>query len=193
MEANKTGVNKLAERILADARENAEAVACASEKELAAVRAESEANGQATRKDCAKKREAAVQAVLDGNRTRAAIDGKKQALAKKRIVIDEAFDKAYRAMLALAPEKRGALCAAMLKSEAEGGETVIPATADRTQITEIVRTMEAAKLTLSVKDASIDGGFILTGAGYEKDCSFRAMMDELRMREETNVAKMLFD
>ena len=49
-----------------------------------------------------------------------------------------------------------------------------------------------AKLTLSDQDAPCEGGFLLRGGSYEKDCSLNALMAELRLKEETNAARILF-
>ena len=48
------------------------------------------------------------------------------------------------------------------------------------------------KLTLSDQDAPCEGGFLLLGGSYEKDCSLNALMAELRLKEETNAARILF-
>mgnify|MGYP003593416828 CR=1 FL=1 len=47
-------------------------------------------------------------------------------------------------------------------------------------------------LTISANDAKIDGGFVLVGEGYEKDCSFRSLLSEVRESEETAVYQLLF-
>ena len=49
-----------------------------------------------------------------------------------------------------------------------------------------------AALTLGAVDASIKGGFTLVSRGYEKDCSFEAMLRDARDRLEGGVAKRLF-
>ena len=53
-----------------------------------------------------------------------------------------------------------------------------------------------ARLPFSVKlsdrDADAEAGFLLLGDGYEKDCSMKAILRELRDAEETNVATILF-
>ena len=52
--------------------------------------------------------------------------------------------------------------------------------------------MNAVALTLSDRDAPCEGGFLLRGGSYEKDCSLNALMAELRLKEETNAARILF-
>jgi hypothetical protein len=53
--------------------------------------------------------------------------------------------------------------------------------------------MPQKRLSLSDKDAAIDGGFVLLGEGYEKDCSFRSLLSVVRGEEETAVYQLLFD
>lgn len=127
METNMNGANKLAERILSDARADAERTLSEARASADALRRESEARLQALSADYAAKREAAANALVEGSRTRASLDARKAALAKKRAVIDEAFVRAYQDMCALDVTARGAICRRMLEAEAEGGETVVPA------------------------------------------------------------------
>ena len=101
MEMNKTGTNKLAERILADARSAAEQTLSEANAAAKTISADNVQKLNAMRKDFEQKREAAVQSVLDGSRTRASIDGKKAALEKKRALIDSVFAKSYEALCAL--------------------------------------------------------------------------------------------
>ena len=63
----------------------------------------------------------------------------------------------------------------------------------RAALAAIIAAMPEKKLTLSMDDAAIDGGFVLQGEGYEKDCSFRSLLDTVREAEETAVYQLLFD
>ena len=188
-----SGTNKLAERILGDAEAEAQKTLAEAEAAAGAIRAESERALKARREELSIKREAAVKSLLDGFMTRAALDGRKSTLAKKRVIIDETFLKAYRALLALDENGRARICERMLRAEAEGGETVVPAKADRKGIELVLSGLKDKQLKLSEQDANIEGGFLLVSKSYEKDCSFRSLMNEVRQSEETSVAKMLFD
>lgn len=192
METNVNGANKLAERIVSDARADAEQTLSEARMSVDTLKREAEARMQALSADHEAKRQAAVASVIDGSKTRASLDARKAALAKKRAVIDDAFSQAYANMCALDASARGAICRRMLSSEAEGGETVVPAATDRIAIAAILAELPIANLTLSDVDAPIDGGFLLVGRGYEKDCSFKAILSQLRDNEETNVAGILF-
>jgi len=81
----------------------------------------------------------------------------------------------------------------MLATQAEGGETVLPATADRAALVALIAAMPEKKLTIASDNARIDGGFILLGDGYEKNCSFKSLLDTVRGAEETAVYQLLFN
>lgn len=188
-----SGTNKLAERIIGDAEAEAQKTLAEANTAAEQIRAENERAVKALRALHAQKREAAVQSRTAGFLTRAALDGRKSALAKKRVIIDEAFQSAYQSLLRLDEKKRTLICEQLLRAEAEGGETVVPAKADRKGIERVLAGMKEKNLTLSSQDAPIEGGFLLVSRSYEKDCSFRSLMNETRQNEETSVAKMLFD
>ncbi len=187
-----TGTMKLATRIIEDARADAEKTGAAANESIAEIRAENEKTQSLRKAEFAAKREAAVKSVLDGCKTRAELDGRKQALTKKRAVIDEVFNRAYSALLALSGSAREAVLGAMLAAEAEDGDVVVPAQADRALLTKVLNGFAGAKVTLGPDDAPLDGGFMLVNAGYEKDCSFQSLLRELRGEEETAVARLLF-
>lgn len=188
-----SGTNKLAERIVGDAETEAQKTCAEANAAAEVIHAENERAVKALRALHAQKRESAVKSRTGGFLTRAALDGRKSALSKKRAIIDEAFQSAYQSLLRLDETKRAHICEQLLRAEAEGGETVVPAKADRKGIERALAGMKDKNLTLSNQDAPIDGGFLLVSKSYEKDCSFRSLMNETRQNEETSVAKMLFD
>lgn len=188
-----SGTNKLAERILTDAQEEARALLVEAESAATFIRHDGEKAVSVREAELNSQKESAIKSLISGYQTRATLDGKKDALRKKRAVIDAAFDRAYSAMLALGDEKRKAICLNLLKAQAEGGETVLPADADRVALTALVAAMPELKLKVSSGSANIDGGFILLGDGYEKDCSFKSLLATVRDAEETAVYQLLFD
>ena len=188
-----SGTNKLAERIVLDAQEGARAVLAEAEAAAQVTRRESEKTVSARKAELSSQKESAIKSLIGGYQTRAMLDAKKDALRKKRVVIDAAFSRAYDAMLSLGEQQRKNICANMLASQAEGGETVLPAAQDRAALAALISTMPEKKLTLASGSAAIDGGFILLGDGYEKDCSFRSLLSTVRDAEETAVYQLLFD
>ncbi|MEA4870777.1 MAG: hypothetical protein VB062_09130 [Christensenella sp.] len=188
-----SGTNKLAERIIGEAEAEATAVRAEAQAAADEIFASSEKALLARGAELRSQREAAGKSLISGYQTRATLDGKKDTLRKKRAVIDAAFSQAYEAMITLDTEKRKLICAHLLVTEAEGGETVVPAPADREALQSLIAAMPQKRLSLSPDHAAIDGGFILLGDGYEKDCSFRSLLSEIRDEEETTVYQLLFD
>ena len=112
------------------------------------------------------------------------------------MVLDEAFAAALKELCAMTGEARAALLSSIAAEEADGGETLRPAKADEAGIEAVLQKVNAtlaqngrAALALGPVD---EGGFTLVGGGYEKDCSFEAMLREARDRLEGGVAKRLF-
>ena len=188
-----SGTNKLAERIVTDAQDEARAVLAEAQTAAQGILRESEKAVSVRKAELNSQKNNAVTSLVSGYQTRAMLDAKKGALRKKRVVIDSAFTLAYEAMLSLDTEKRKSICKSMLLSQAEGGETVLPAAQDRAAVAALIAAMPDKKLTLASGTAAIDGGFILLGDGYEKDCSFRSLLSTIRDAEETAVYQLLFD
>ena len=188
-----SGTNKLAERIVTDAQDEARAVLAEAQTATQGILRESEKAVSVRKAELNSQKNNVVTSLVSGYQTRAMLDAKKDALRKKRVVIDSAFTLAYEAMLSLDTEKRKSICKSMLLSQAEGGETVLPAAQDRAAVAALIAAMPDKKLALASGTAAIDGGFILLGDGYEKDCSFRSLLDTVRDAEETAVYQLLFD
>ena len=190
---------KLIDRIISEARDEAEAM-------LDAAAGEAERTLLVARDDIFKIDEEAElkakqlrEAELEKSRPNAALDSRKYALKTKRQLVDEAFALAADKLNAMEQAKRLELIKKLLLKEAEGGELIKPAKADRQLIASALDAVnaalkEAGKAALSMDnaDAGIDGGFVLTANGYEKNCSFAALLRDVRAQEESAVAAILF-
>lgn len=185
--------DRLAERILGDARADAERTLAEARSAADALKAAYEKQMQELSADFLKKRDDAVRGVLEGAKTRAFIDGRKAALAKKRAVIERAFELAAQRLSRLPDAERKAIIQNVLLRETEGGETIVSAANDRALVERIVSELSERKLSLSAEDAPFPHGCVVRGNGYEKDCSFSSILNEARGRHETDVAKLLFD
>lgn len=187
---NESAVN-LIDRILADANEAAAKVLAEAEASCNGIResCEQEIAERAERSE--KERMQQVKAVLDGYKTRAELDGRKEALRDKRTILDDVFHEAYQKLLALPSDKRGKLYLSILKSEAVSGDTVMPAACDRDVLKQTIAALPFP-VKVSDRDANAEAGFVLYGKSYEKDCSMKAILRELRDAEETKIAKILF-
>lgn len=172
-----------------------------AEETAARIQSDADASCEEIRKDCEKRiaenaaalgklRDAKVKEILDGAAIRARLDGRKELLGAKRALLDETFALAYTTLCNRPASELSALYEKVLLAEAEADDLVAPAAADRAAVSEAIR--RAGKARLSERDASVERGFVLYGKSYEKDCSLRAILSELRDREETKVAEVLF-
>lgn len=181
----------LIERILADAADAAARIAADADASCAQIAAERDRRIAESAAAAAKRRDIETKEILDGAATRARLDGKKEMLAAKRALLDHTFDAAYESLCAAPESELAALYGKLLRAESEDGDVVVPAKADRAALKTAIAGC-GRRVTLSETDASADRGFVLLGKGYEKDCSLRAILSNLRSAEETGVAGILF-
>lgn len=186
-----SGADKLIDHIIMDARAGAEKIldnakeACeescrAKEKAIADDRAVQQKN-----------RETKVREILDGAATRARLDGRKEVLAAKREMLDQAFLEVYGKLCGLDDTALCALYARILRSEAEQGDTIVPCERDRNAVIKAVK-QSGIDCRVEENNAPTERGFLLIGKGYEKDCSLKAILRDARAAEETKIAEILF-
>ena len=187
---NESAAN-LIDRILADAKDAAAKIVADAEASAGSIRESRDAEIAKKAEQFGKETDQQISIILNGCRTRAELDGRKETLRAKRALLDSVFSETYSRMLAMSTEKREVLFLSILKREAKANDTVMPAKVDRAVIEHAVK-MLPFRVKVSDRDADTEAGFILFGDGYEKDCSMKAILRELRDTEETNVAKILF-
>lgn len=194
------GAERLLSRILADAaalvkdQEQAAQAEVDKIKELAArdvKKAQQEAKAACDRAEAD---------ILERSRTNAELDARKYALKSKRTVMEGAFSAALNGLVALNGQERDTLLTNTAVCEAAGGETVCPAATDAENMKRLLPAINGAlqkngkaALVLGEPAKSVGTGFLLCGEGFEKDCSFEAMLHEVRELEESVVAQILFE
>ena len=199
MANNNSGADALIGRILADAQAEADAALADADKEAERIALIAKDERFRIENETAQKTKRLNDAAQEKSRTNAALDSRKYALKVKRALIDEAFALAAERMEQKSDEERSALIKALLIREAEGGEMIIPAARDANvksvlaEVNAALAQSNRAPLTIAPADADITGGFILKAAGYEKNCSFAAVLREVRAAEESAVAGILFE
>lgn len=128
------------------------------------------------------------------------LECRKAVLCAKQEVIEEAFQRAKKKLLALAQEDYISLLANLAaRASTSGREKLILSPADRARVGKAVvlaanaKLGAAAKLTLSEESRPMDGGFILSDGALEVNCTFDTL---IRLQRETlagAVSKVLFD
>lgn len=185
------GSDKLIAGILEEAQSNAAAIERKAADDVAAIQQKLSEDRERIHAEYSEKAEALKADILKKARTNAELEGRKELLKSKRALIDAVFAEAYKRLLALKGEKREGVLLRLLKSECSGNETVCPAKADRAALTKLLPECGIDGLTLG-EDADIEGGFILKGSNYIKNCSFAALIDDIRGGATEKVASILF-
>lgn len=181
--------DKLLSRIIDDAKLDAKQTRKQADETIESINLDRDERIAALIAEHEKARDAQVKGIVDGHRTRSTLEARKEALKDRREIVDKVFDAAHTQVLKLDDDKRKKLYLSMLHHEAVKGDRIMPAKADRAILSQIL----PQGLTLTDEDAPINGGFRIIGKGYEKDCSTDAIMAQLRMDEETQAARKLFE
>lgn len=187
------GLDSIVERIISDAKKEAEDIISDAEK-----RAEdtvSEAKKQAERKLTGVKAETAqkVKSILDGKAATARLDCAKCELSEKRRVIDTLYFEALKSLIALGKKETVAIADRLLNAYAEKGDEIV--FAPNYKYAEDVLKLDIVKelgLTHSVGGAGIDGGFVLKGKIADKDVSYTALLALDREENESSIAAKIF-
>ncbi len=187
------GAEKLIASILEEARADAAAIEWKSTEDINAVRRKLEADKEALRDEFTQKASRQRELTLATARTNAELTGRKRLLVRKRALIDEAYAKAYKRIAALDGEGRAALLKRLLERECEGGETVCPAEKDLETVCALIEGRAVSGVSVGEADPSITDGFIIKGSNYVKNCSFDALMEEVRQLTSAKAAELLFN
>lgn len=185
------GADKLITSILQEAHEQASAIEWRSAEAISDIKRRLEEGKAALRDEFTRKAADARELTLATARTNAELTARKELLAGKRGLIDKAYSEAFSHIRSLEGEARSALLHKLLLRESEGKETVRPAEKDYEAVKALILNMPS--LTLGEADPDIEDGFTLIGTNYCKNCSFAALMDEVRALTEADVAGKLFE
>ena len=215
-----TGLSKITDKILAEARADANAkLAEAEERCRQIARDADEVSAERCAKiDEATKREAAE--IVTRAKSGDAMVYRNTVLEARSALIDEAFEAAHKEILNLSAERTLEMLTMLLSSALRQisedektsrelyGESEIPA-AEQYEILLNQRDLDrcgkallreakqrlgqvADKLVLSEEPVFIDGGLIVRCGDIEINCSLGAMFSEIRPRLEAKVSRTLF-
>ncbi len=125
-----------------------------------------------------------------------AMSERQNTLKKKQELISSAFDTAYEKLCSLSDSERADVIARLALKAADGREgEIILSSSDREKLSSDImkKVAENPKITLSETSANIDGGLIFKRGTTEINCTFRALVDEMREACGREVADILFN
>lgn len=183
----------IVEKIIADAKQEAEAIIADAEKRAEGVisaanaRAEKRKQGEKT---AAEKR---AESILEGRAATARLDSAKIMLGEKRAVIDQVYARALKGLKELGKPEALRLISRLLEEYAEEGDEVLFAdNFGYAQDACKLDIIKEKKLKVSAKRANIDGGMLLVGKTSDKDLSFGALLLEDREEHQADIAAKIF-
>ena len=173
-----------AEKILSEARASALKTEEEYKQKADAIKAEASASASA-------KAEENFSRLVAGH----AMSERQKTLKKKQDLISSAFDAAYEKLISLSADERVDIIASLALRAADGREgEIILSSSDREKLSSDImkKVAENPKITLSETSANIDGGLIFKRGTTEINCTFRALVDEMRDTCAREVADILF-
>lgn len=198
-----TGIEKINERIMADAAKEIELIRAeaASECEAIAKKYEQAAKDEYWKiiRQSAQRSETLMQRLKDA----AALEVKKQLLAVKQEMIEKAFESAVEMLSALQEDEYvDFLSGLAAEASRNGSERIVLSPSDRTRYGKRICVManemlakegKTAALTLSEETRNIRGGVILSDGNIEVNCSLDILVEYKKNELSAQVAKIMFD
>lgn len=191
------GLDKIIERIRADAAAEIDAIRAEGEAKAAEITAGYAAQAEEASRTEEEKSRLAVQTLAERGSRADAMDQSKAVLAAKQQCIDEAFDLAANKLRSLPREEYVAVLAGLAAAAGVGDEELVLSAADAAEIgAQVVQKANALKsgaaFTLSAETRELEGGLILKRGDVEVNCAFATQLRLLRQTMAADVAAILF-
>lgn len=198
----KEGAERICRRILADARSQAESIEAEALQRKEAILAEGQKEAEKRQKEILERAQKEAEELKRRILGMAQLDARKEMLAAKQELIEEAFQGALESLSNLDdPAYLDVLRRMLLDAVKTGDEVVILSSRDRARIPdnfwedlkkELSADGKAGKLTVEETETEISGGFILQSGGVEINNTFAALLEMYRDELEVEVASLLF-
>ncbi|WP_194608201.1 V-type ATP synthase subunit E [Clostridium vitabionis] len=195
------GIDKIKDRILADARASADGTIEKARADGDALIREAEAEGNREAEKILKKAETDAASISERTASAADMDRRTRLLSAKQQMIAGVLESAERALTSMPSDKYYPMLLRLLSRYAfsgRDGEMILskkdldamPAGfAER--VAEIAKAKHSS-LTISRETREIGGGFILVYGGIEENCSLGAMFEARRDELSDRVGRILF-
>ena len=186
-------MQQIVERILSDARAEAETIVKTAEEKSAKIIADalswSENNRKIAEAEAAEKRKS----IMEKREADARLDGAKLLLGEKRKVVDAVYDEALSRLLELSKEDCLKLTETLLEKYAEEGDELFFATNyPYKKEAALLTVIKKKNLTVSNQTLPLDGGLQLRGKISDKDLSYGALLEADRDAYQATLAAQLF-
>ncbi|MCI9375593.1 MAG: hypothetical protein HFF85_04230 [Oscillibacter sp.] len=191
------GIDKITQRIEADAQTEIDRVLADARDEAAKIAAKYKAQADAEAADLAAKNRKAAAEREERLAGTAQMEARKALLAAKQEMVEKAYALALEKLCAMPAEKYADVLAGLLAEAcSSGNEEVIFSPEDQKKAgkaaVEKANKNGGKKLTLSKETRPIKGGFILRSGNVEVNCAFDTLVRLQKAETAGAVAKKLF-
>ena len=181
----------LKERIISDAKGEAEALISAAKNKAAAIEAEAEQEAGESRQREEQEVERRIRAMEEGSAATVRLEAKKFNLKERRRVIDTIYERALKELLSLSEKESMELLLSLLREFASAGDTVA-LSEDYPHPAAAAKAIASAGYKLSSSRAKIKGGFYLYGKKCDRDISYAALLKADREAFQAELATKIF-
>ena len=181
----------LKERIISDAKGEAEALLSAAQNKAAAIEAEAESEASESRRREEQEVNERIRAMEEGSAATVRLEAKKCNLKERRRVIDTIYERALNALMSLSEKESMELLQSLLKEFAQKGDTVA-LSKDYPYPASAAKVVTSAGCQLSSERANIKGGFYLYGKKCDRDISYEALLKADREDNQAELAAKIF-
>ena len=191
------GIEKITQRITADAQAEIDRVLGAAKEEAARITARMTAEADAVAAELAAKNEKSAAEHEERLVSAAQMEARKVQLAAKQEMLEKAYECALEKLCAMPAEQYVAVLAnLMVKASSTGTEAVIFSAEDREKVgkaaVEKANAVSGKQMVLSDETLPIKGGFILKDQNVEVNCTFETLVRLQKAETAGAVAKKLF-
>ena len=190
-----SGKEAIIEKILAQAEELCAKTLEDAEQKAASVLQRSAEQIESKKAAAEQKATEDAAEILRRRKSVADLEVRKYQLTVKQQLMDTAFRKAHQSVLEMDDKTYLQLISKLLIKYAENGETLTVGKKDAKRITQdfVDKTVKNKKITVSSLQGDFDGGFVLSGNGYDKNLTLKVLLESVRSELEPKIAAVLFE
>lgn len=197
-----SGINKIKERILEEARLQAEETVKRAQEEASEIINNAEKEAEAKKKQIIEKANSEALEVKKRLKAVAELEARKQKLQAKQEVVEEAFSQTIKKIISMPNDQYFSVITNLIKNSApnDTGEIILskrdierlPSDFEEKVNQNLSSRGNRETLTVSNETRNINGGFILKLGNVEINNSFDAIIRMKRDEIETDVINTLF-
>ncbi len=184
---------QVVERILSDARAEAESIISEAENKAAAILAAASSRAEEGRRTVETEVKEKKESIFEKKAAAARLEGAKILLSEKRKVVDGIYEKALQRLCALSKEDSLRLISMLLEKYAETNDELFFADnfSYKAEVA-LLPVFTEKQLRVSSQTLPLDGGLRLKGVRADKDLSYGALLAADRDEHQATLALELF-